>query len=131
MSIPKVLLFILFAYVSSKTAVIIGDSRVCGFAYSVLGMDYTYHNAVYGNGSYMINKAGKNYGNYLVKVIAEVGASYSTFTSSSKAVYTGVQNILGSAAAGTPVLLWLGVNNFNSQETFNYYESLAKKYIMF
>ena len=128
MSIPKVLLFILFAYVSSKNAVIIGDSRVCGFAYSVLGMDYTYHNSVYGTGSYIINGSGKNYGGHLVKIVAEVGASYSTFTNKSKAVYTGVHNILGKAAAGTVVLMWLGVNNLDSTSTFNYYLDLATKY---
>ena len=128
MSISKLLLFVLFSIISSKNVVFIGDSRVCGFAYDILGFDYTYHNAVYGSGSYIISEYAVKYGGHSNKVIAEVGASYYTFTTKSKAVYSGVHSILSSSAAGTVVLMWLGVNNPDSASTFNYYKSLAQQY---
>lgn len=128
MSFPKVLLLILLTLASSKNVVIIGDSRVCGIASYILQMDYTYHNSVYGNGSYMINYNAKNFGGNLIKVVAEVGASSVTFTNNSKEVCRGVHNMLKQSQKGTVVLLWLGVNNLDSAATFSYYKSLADLY---
>ena len=128
MSLTKLILFVLLALVSSKNVVIIGDSRACGFAYYTLGIPYTYHTSSYGTGSYIVSEKWVNYGGHSIKVIAEVGASYATFTNQSKSVYKGVQNILRSSAEGTVVLMWLGVNNLDSANTFNYYKSLAQQY---
>lgn len=128
MSLSKLLIFILLSLVSSKNVVIIGDSRACGFAYYTLGIPYTYHNSVYGTGSYIISDKWVNYGGHSIKVIAEVGASYATFTNKNKEVYKGVNKILGSSSDGTVVLMWLGVNNLDSASTFNYYKSLAQQY---
>ncbi len=114
--------------VSSKNLVLIGDSRFCGIAYDLLKMPYTYHNAVYGTGSYIVSNSPKNYQGFSVKAIAEVGASHVTFTNSNKGVNKGVSTILGTSKAGTIVLLWLGVNGLNSDGTYNYYQSLASKY---
>ena len=128
MSITRLILFVLLALVSSKNVVIIGDSRACGFAYYTLGIQYTYHNSAYGTGSYIISDKWVNYGGHSIKVIAEVGASYATFTNKNKEVYKGVNKILGSSSDGTVVLMWLGVNNLDSASTFNYYKSLAQQY---
>ena len=128
MSLSRFILFVLFAFISTKNVVIIGDSRVCGFAYSVLGIPYTWHNDVYGTGSYIISSSAKSYNGHSIKVIAEVGASHYTFTNSNKAVYSAVYQTLSNAASGTVVLLWLGVNNLDSTGVYSYYQSLAKKY---
>ncbi len=128
MDISKILLFTLIAFISSKNVVIIGDSRACGFAYSILGMDYTWHNSVYGTGSYIIGDTAKTYGGHNIKVVAEVGASCYTFRNSDKAVFSGVNNILQNSAKGTVVLMWLGVNNLDVGCTYNYYLNLAQKY---
>ena len=128
MSILKFLLFVHFVFISTKNVVFIGDSRACGFAYYILAMPYTWHNEVYGTGSYIISDTPKTYNGHSIRVIAEVGASYSTFSNSNKAVYSGVYNTLDAAADGTLVLMWLGVNDLDSASTFNYYQSLAKKY---
>ena len=128
MSFSKILLFILIAFISSKNVVIIGDSRVCGFAYSILGMDYTWHNSVYGTGSYIISNTAKSYGGHSIKVVAEVSASCYTFKNSNKEVYKGVHNILQNSPKDTVVLMWLGVNNLDVGCTFDYYLNLAKQY---
>ena len=128
MSLSKILIFILLSLVSSKNVVIIGDSRACGFAYYVLSIPYTYHNEVYGTGSYIISDKAVVSGGHSIKVIAEVGASSSTFSNQSKDVYKGVHNILSSSEEGTVVLMWLGVNNLDSASTFSYYKSLAQQY---
>ena len=128
MSLSKLLIFVLLSLVSSKNVVIIGDSRACGFAYYVLSIPYTYHNEVYGTGSYIISDKAVVSGGHSIKVIAEVGASSSTFSNQSKDVYKGVHNILSSSEEGTVVLMWLGVNNLDSASTFSYYKSLAQQY---
>ena len=128
MTLPKILLLIIISFISSKNVVIIGDSRVCGFAYSILGVPYTYHNSVYGTGSYIISKNAKGFGGHNIKVVAEVGASSYTFTNTGKAVHNGVHTILKGSSKGTVVLLWLGVNNLDSAHHFNYYNSLAQQY---
>ena len=76
----------------------------------------------------MITPNAKNYGGHSIKVIAEVGASYSTFTDSKKDVCNGVHTILKAASKGTVVLMWLGVNNLDSGNTYKYYLDLAKQY---
>ena len=128
MPTSKFILLVLIAYISTKNVVIIGDSRVCGFAYSVLGIPYTWHNEVYGTGSYIISSSAKSYNGHSIRVIAEVGASHYTFTNTNKKVYTGVYSTLDNAAAGTVVLMWLGINNLESSGVYDYYQSLAKKY---
>lgn len=128
MSLIKILLITLIAFTSSKNVVIIGDSRVCGIGSNILKIPYTYHNAVYGNGSYMVSKSGKSYQGHNIKLVAEVGASYYTFITSSKAVAKGAHSVLSASKSGTIVLLWLGVNNPSSDPTFKYYKTLANKY---
>ena len=128
MIMPKILFLIIIPIIFSKNVVIIGDSRACGFAYDILGIPYTYHNAVYGTGSYIISEKAKSFGGHSIKVIAEVGASSYTFTNSAKKVYNGVHTTLRSSSQGTVVLLWLGVNNLDSGHHFNYYKSLAQQY---
>ena len=128
MNFSKLLFFSLLLMVSSKDLVLIGDSRFCGIASGLMKIPYTYHNKVYGTGSYIVSKSAKSYQGFSVKVIAEVGASYGTFKNANKDVTKGVSSILGSSKAGTIVLLWLGVNNLNSDETFKYYHSLASQY---
>ena len=128
MSISKIIILALLALVYSKNVVIIGDSRTCGLAYYVLGIPYTYQNEVYGTGSYIISESAVTYGGHSVKVIAEVGASYSTFINQNKEVYKGVHNILSSSAEETVVLIWLGLNNLDSASHFSYYKSLAQQY---
>ena len=105
MSLSKILIFILLSLVFSKNVVIIGDSRACGFAYYVLSIPYTYHNEVYGTGSYIISEKAVVSGGHNIKVIAEVGASSSTFANQSKEVYKGVHNILSSSEEETVVLI--------------------------
>lgn len=128
MSIPKLLFLVLIIICESKDLVLIGDSRFCGIANSIMKFSYTWHNNVYGTGSYIIGNNAKNYQGYKVKVVAEVGASASTFQNTKKAINQGVTNILGSSKQGTIVLLWLGVNNLDSESTYKYYYSLASKY---
>ena len=126
----KILLILsLISLVSTANVVIIGDSRAVSFAYNIIGFDYTYHNDVYGTGSYIIGDNARNFGGHSIKVIAEVGASYSTFQDPNKAVTHAVQRVLGSAQKGTVVLFWLGVNNLNVEGTFGYYQSLANYYV--
>ena len=130
-TISTIIFFISIILISSKNVVIIGDSRICGMGAYVFGFDYTWHNQYYGTGSYMITTNPKAYGGHNVKVIAEVGASYYTFTNAGKEVYKGVYNILNASTKGTVVLMWLGVNNLDSGSTYNYYYSLAKQYKSF
>ena len=124
----KLLIFVLIALVSSKNIIMIGDSRMVGIAVYLFGFDYTYAAPYYGTGSYIVTTSAKSYGGHSAKFACETGASYTTFTNSAKAVSTGAHKLLSSAASGTVVLLWLGVNNLDSASTFNYYQSLAKKY---
>ena len=128
MSLSKILLLALLTLISAKNVVIIGDSRACGIANYVLGIDYTWHNSVYGTGSYIITQSGKSYDGHSIKFIAEVGASCYTFTNSQKAVSSAVYSTLNSASDGTVVLMWLGVNNLDSSAHYNYYKSIASKY---
>ena len=127
-TISAIIFLISFIIIYSKNVVIIGDSRICGMGAYVFGFSYTYANAVYGSGSYMITNNAKNFGQYTIKLVAEVGASYVHFTNTNKEVYKGVHNILGSSQKGTMVFLWLGINNLDSGNTFDYYRSLANKY---
>jgi hypothetical protein len=124
----KLLIFVLIALVSSKNIILIGDSRTVGIAVYLFGFDYTYATPYYGTGSYIVSTSARSYGGHSAQVACETGASYATFTNSAKAVSTGAHKLLSSAASGTIVLLWLGVNNLDSTSTFSYYQSLAKKY---
>jgi len=124
----KMLVFFLIALVSSKNIILIGDSRTVGIAVYLFGFGYTYAAPYYGTGTYIVSTSAKSYGGHSAQVACETGASYATFTNSAKAVSTGAHKLLSSAASGTVVLLWLGVNNLDSASTFNYYQSLAKKY---
>ena len=124
----KMLVFFLIALVSSKNIILIGDSRTVGIAVYLFGFGYTYAAPYYGTGTYIVSTIAKSYGGHSAQVACETGASYATFTNSAKAVSTGAHKLLASAASGTVVLLWLGVNNLDSASTFNYYQSLAKKY---
>ena len=126
--ISKFLIFVLIALVSSKNVILIGDSRTVGIAVYLFGFDYTYAAPYYGTGTYIVSTSAKSYGGNSVQVACETGASYATFTNSAKAVSTGAHKLLSSAASGTIVLLWLGVNNLDSSATFSYYQSLAQKY---
>jgi hypothetical protein len=120
------LLSILTIIVSSKDIVLLGDSRFCGIAYSLMGFKYTKVTKYYGTGSNIISSSSKNYAGHNIKVIAEVGASYNSFSKSD--LPNGVKKILGNSKSGTIVLLWLGVNNLNSGSTFDYYKKLALQY---
>lgn len=128
MGISKILLFVFISLVSSKDIVMIGDSRTVGIGVYLFGFDYTYAAPSYGTGSYIVSNAARSYNGHSCKVVAETGASYSTFTNTAKAVSSGVTKVLNAAKSGTIVLLWLGVNNLNAAGTFSYYQSLAKKY---
>ena len=126
----KILLILsLISLVSSANVVIIGDSRTVSFAYNIIGFDYTYHTDEYGIGSYIIGDNAKNFGGHSIKVIAEVGATYSTFQDPDKPVSHAVTRVLGSAKKGTVVLFWLGVNNPDVEGTFGYYKSVASHYV--
>ena len=126
MSFKILLISLLIIIVSSKDIVLLGDSRFCGIAYSLMGFKYTKVTKYYGTGSNIISSSSKNYAGYNIKVIAEVGASYNSFSKSD--LSNGVKKILGSAKPGTFVLLWLGVNNLSSGSTFDYYKQLALQY---
>jgi len=128
MSISKILVFTLITLISTKNIVLIGDSRSVGIAAYLFGFGYTTVTKSYGNGSNIIGTTAKNYNGYSCKVVAETGASFSTFANSAKAVNKGVTKILGNSSSGTAVLLWLGVNNLNADATGSYYKSLANKY---
>ena len=126
MSFKIILISILTIIVSSKDIILLGDSRFCGIAYNLMGFKYTKVTKSYGTGSNIISSSSKNYAGHNIKVIAEVGASYNSFSKSD--LSNGVKKILGSAKPGTFVLLWLGVNNLNSGSTFDYYKKLALQY---
>ena len=129
MSPFKILLLSIFTIiVSSKDIVLLGDSRFCGIAYSLMGFKYTKVTKYYGTGSNIISSSSKNYAGHNIKVIAEVGASYYSFKKAGSDLSNGVKKILGSAKPGTFVLLWLGVNNLSSGSTFDYYKQLALQY---
>ena len=91
-----------------------------------MGFKYTKVTKSYGTGSNIISSSSKNYAGHNIKVIAEVGASYNSFSKSD--LSNGVKKILGNAKSGAIVLLWLGVNNLNSGSTFDYYKKLALQY---
>ena len=126
MSFKILLISLLIIIVSSKQIILLGDSRFCGIAYNLMGFKYTKVTKSYGTGSNIISSSSKNYAGYNIKVIAEVGASYNSFSKSD--LSNGVKKILGNAKSGAIVLLWLGVNNLNSGSTFDYYKKLALQY---
>ena len=123
MSLTILMITLLSVSITSKDIILLGDSRFCGIAYSLMGFKYTKVTKYYGTGSNIISPNSKNYAGHNIKVIAEVGASYYSFTKSD--LSNGVKKILGNAKQGTFVLLWLGVNNLNSGSTFDYYKNLA------
>ena len=126
MSFKILLISLLIIIVSSKQIILLGDSRFCGIAYNLMGFKYTKITKSYGTGSNIISSSSKNYAGHNIKVIAEVGASYNSFSKSD--LSNGVKKILGNAKSGAIVLLWLGVNNLNSGSTFDYYKKLALQY---
>ena len=126
MSFKILLISLLIMIVSSKQIILLGDSRFCGIAYNLMGFKYTKITKSYGTGSNIISSSSKNYAGHNIKVIAEVGASYNSFSKSD--LSNGVKKILGNAKSGAIVLLWLGVNNLNSGSTFDYYKKLALQY---
>ena len=126
MSFKILLISLLIIIVSSKQIILLGDSRFCGIAYNLMGFKYTKVTKSYGTGSNIISSSSKNYAGHNIKVIAEVGASYNSFSKSD--LSNGVKKILGNAKSGAIVLLWLGVNNLNSGSTFDYYKKLALQY---
>ena len=126
MSFKILLISLLIIIVSSKQIILLGDSRFCGIAYNLMGFKYTKITKSYGTGSNIISSSSKNYAGHNIKVIAEVGASYNSFSKSD--LSNGVKKILGNSKSGTIVLLWLGVNNLNSGSTFDYYKKLALQY---
>ena len=126
MSFKILLISLLIIIVSSKQIILLGDSRFCGIAYNLMGFKYTKVTKSYGTGSNIISSSSKNYAGHNIKVIAEVGASYNSFSKSD--LSNGVKKILGNSKSGTIVLLWLGVNNLNSGSTFDYYKKLALQY---
>ena len=126
MSFKILLISLLIIIVSSKQIILLGDSRFCGIAYNLMGFKYTKVTKYYGTGSNIISSSSKNYAGHNIKVIAEVGASYNSFSKSD--LSNGVKKILGNAKSGAIVLLWLGVNNLNSGSTFDYYKKLALQY---
>ena len=128
MSFKIILISILTIIVSSKDIILLGDSRFCGIAYSLMGFKYTKVTKYYGTGSNIISSSSKNYGGHNIKVVAEVGASVYSFLKASSDLSNGVKKILGTSKSGTIVLLWLGVNNLNSGATFDYYKQLALQY---
>ena len=126
MSFKILLISLLIIIVSSKQIILLGDSHFCGIAYNLMGFKYTKITKSYGTGSNIISSSSKNYAGHNIKVIAEVGASYNSFSKSD--LSNGVKKILGNAKSGAIVLLWLGVNNLNSGSTFDYYKKLALQY---
>ena len=128
MSISKILLFTLIALVSTKNIVLIGDSRTVGIGVYLFGFGYTYAAPSYGTGSNIIGTTAKSYGGHSCRVVAETGASFSTFVNTAKNVNKGVKKVLTGSSSGTIVFLWLGVNNLNAEATGNYYKSLANTY---
>ena len=126
MSLTILMITLLSVSITSKDIILLGDSRFCGIAYSLMGFKYTKVTKYYGTGSNIISPNSKNYAGHNIKVIAEVGASYYSFTKSD--LSNGVKKILGNAKQGSFVLLWLGVNNLNSEPTFDYYKNLALQY---
>lgn len=114
--------------VETAQMILIGDSRFCGIGYYILGASYAYHTQYYGNGSNIRGAASRTFGGYNYLITAQVGASYVQFANSNYDVYSSMHNQLKNAGSGTKVVLWLGVNNLDSTNTFNLYADLAKKY---
>ena len=134
MKISKIFLFFIFpfilfsGFVSTKNIVIIGDSRAVDIGVNLFGFSLNNNSPSYGLGANIISNNLKSYGRYNCKIVAENGASYSTFVNRAEPVYNGVVKVLSKSTSGTTVFLWLGVNNLNYKSTFNYYKSLANKY---
>lgn len=128
MAFKKLLALALFSIASCANIILIGDSRFCGMAYYVMGFDYTYHNEVYGTGSNIRSTSARKYNGHSIQVTAEVGASASTFLNTAKDINKSMTKQLSSAAAGTKVLLWLGVNGLDGPTTLKLYKQLASTY---
>ena len=117
-----------FDFVSTKNIIIIGDSRTVDIGVNLFGFSLTHISPSYGRGTNIISTNLKSYGCYNCKIVAENGASYSTFINRVEPVHKGLVKVLSKSTSGTTVFLWLGVNSLNSKSTFNYYKSLANKY---
>ena len=126
--IKLILLIVLISFICTKNIVIIGDSRTCSVGYNRIGFSYTYHDDNYLAGSYIIGNKAIKYGDHKIKLIAEIGASSDTFQQPDKEVAKAVKKILSFSSSGTIVLLWLGLNDPDYSNTFNYYKSLANQY---
>ncbi len=117
-----------FNFISTKNIAIIGDSRIVDIGVNLFGFSLNNISPSYGRGTNIISTNFKTYGHYNCKIIAENGASYSTFENRAERVHKGVIKVLSKSTSGTNVFLCLGVNNLDSKSTFNYYKSLAIKY---
>ena len=124
----KFILLTLIALVASKNVILIGDSRYVVIAVSVMNFPYSTITQYYGTGTNVRSTSPRTYGGHSIQVTAQVGASSYTFSQGSD-IYKSVHSQLGSAASGTTVLLWLGINDYNAIEnTFSFYSGLAKQY---
>ena len=124
----KLILLILISFIFSRNVILIGDSRFAGMANFLMGFPYTKVVGNYGSGSNIRSTSPKQYNGDSFQVTAQVGASANTFTTSNE-LMNSVNYQLKTAAQGTNVLIWLGINNLNSDElTFKMCKSLAQQY---
>ena len=124
----KLILLVLISVVFSRNVILIGDSRYVGMAVYLMNFPYSTTTPYYGTGTNIRSTSPRTYNGDSFQVTAQVGAAAGTFTSS-KDLLNSVNNQLKRAAKGTNVLIWLGINNVNSDEaTYKYAIGLAQKH---
>ena len=124
----KFLFLILIALVASKNYILVGDSRYVGMAVLLMGFDYSTVTPSWGTGTNVCSASARSYGGHSIQVTAQVSASSYTYKQGTQ-IYNSVHNQLRKAAAGTSVLLWLGINDPSAvQSTYDFYAGLAKSY---
>ena len=124
----KFLLLALISLTVSKNVILIGDSRYVGMAVLLMGFDYSTITKYYGTGTNVRSTSPRKYGGHSIHVTAQVSASSYTYKQGSD-IYNSAHNQLKKAAAGTTVLLWLGINDLDAiDSTFTFYRNLAKTY---
>ena len=124
----KLILLVLISVVFSRNVILIGDSRYVGMAVYLMNFPYSTTTPYYGTGTNIRSTSPRTYNGDSFQVTAQVGAAAGTFTSS-KDLLNSVNDQLKGAAKGTNVLIWLGINNVNSDEaTYKYAIGLAQKH---
>ena len=124
----KFLLIALISLTVSKNVILIGDSRYVGMAVLLMGFDYSTITKYYGTGTNVRSKTPRQINGNNIHVTAQVSASSYTYKPGSE-IYISAHNQLKTAAPGTTVLLWLGINDLDAiDSTFNFYKNFATTY---